>query len=382
MEQMFSSSGNIIETANHVKHGACSKNQMSRSDFLKACFALTVAPAALMMGCGGSGSSGGRSSGKIKMTTEASGEVRFSLAGNGVATVDWGDGSEKVTLTINEKLSGHDSYDGASFRHTYPSASIRTITVNGDNIEKIYCGITLTDLDVSRCAELTFLGAGGNLTSLDVRKNTALTSLSVMSTQLTSLDVSKNIALTSLSVRSPQLMSLDVSKNTALTSLVVGNTQLTSLDVSKNTALEILECNGNTQLTSLNANGATALTKFVLNDNSQLTSLNVSGATALTNLECNRNTQLTSLDISGATVLTRLGCCCNQLTSLDLSKNTALEIVECPINQLTAAALNALFGTLHSNTMPLKSIDISHNPGSSTCDRSIAINKGWNVRNY
>jgi len=104
------------------------------------------------------------------MTTEESG-ISFILAGSGVATVDWGDGSEKISLTLNE--------NGVYFRHTYPNASIRTIIINGDNIMGLHCD-GITSLDVSRCTELKSLSISGSLiTSLDVSKNTALTNLGV-----------------------------------------------------------------------------------------------------------------------------------------------------------------------------------------------------------
>jgi hypothetical protein len=49
--------------------------------------------------------------------------------------------------------------------------------------------------------------------------------------------------------------------------------------------------------------------------------------------------------------------------------------LRCSWNQLTAAALNALFTSLP--TVQSGIIYISANPGTDTCDRSIATNKGW-----
>jgi YD repeat-containing protein len=51
-----------------------------------------------------------------------------------------------------------------------------------------------------------------------------------------------------------------------------------------------------------------------------------------------------------------------------------LTLLFCNGNQLTTAALNALFGTLHSNR---GYINIEGNPGEEDCNRSIAKNKGW-----
>jgi hypothetical protein len=45
-------------------------------------------------------------------------------------------------------------------------------------------------------------------------------------------------------------------------------------------------------------------------------------------------------------------------------------------NQLTASALNALFASLPVRTPNYGSIFIDGNPGTDTCDSSIAENKG------
>ncbi len=96
---------------------------------------------------------------------------------------------------------------------------------------------------------------------------------------------------------------------------------------------------------------------------------------------------LTSLDVSGCTALTELGCWSNNLTSLDVSKNTALTYLDCEDNKLTSSALNQIFRDLpqgktwtegHGRTEQ-SSIIIYDNPGSNTCDKSIAENKGWEV---
>ena len=195
----------------------------------------------------------------VKMTTEKNGEFRLRLGGSGIATVDWGDGSEKVTLTLSEE--GYPK--GVEFKHTYPNATIRTITINGNTIVMLACGY-ITSLDVSKNTSLTELGCSGSFMSIDLSKNSVLTNLFIDG-QLTSLDVSKNTALTELEV-SAQLTSLDVSKNTSLISLNCANNQLTSLDLSKNTSLEQIACPRN-QLTSLDFSKNIALRHFDCSDN-------------------------------------------------------------------------------------------------------------------
>ena len=180
----------------------------------------------------------------------------------------------------------------------------------------------ITSLDVSHNTALTYLYCSHNqLTSLDVSHNTALTALLCPDNQVSSLDVSHNNILDTLSVVRNQLTTIDISKNTSLTLFTCLSNQLTSLDVSNNTALIRLEC-GDNQLTGLDVSHNMELERLSFANN-QLTSINVSNNTALTILNCGAN-QLTSLDVSHNTFLTSLSCYSNQLTSLDISNNTAL----------------------------------------------------------
>jgi hypothetical protein len=123
----------------------------------------------------------------------------------------------------------------------------------------------------------------------------------------------------------------------------------------------------------LNVSLNTALTKLSCGSN-QLTALDVSRNMALMELTCADN-QLTALDVCRNTALTVLWCNNNQLTALDVSKNTALTELWCNSNQLTTEALNALFSGLPAPSDG--TILIGENPGSSTCNRSIATEKGW-----
>ena len=104
--------------------------------------------------------------------------------------------------------------------------------------------------------------------------------------------------------------------------------------------------------------------------------------------------QLIVLDVSRNTALAYLYCDNNQLTALDLSNNTALTHLYCRDNQLSASALNDLFTSLYDrydNTVSYTKqgpidywywIYIIENPGTSSCDVSIAQAKGWRVSPY
>ena len=245
--------------------------------------------------------------------------------------------------------------------------NIQLIKVCTDNIESLKGIEYFPNLQSLTCngtrtwnSSLQKYDSNGQLTSLDVSKNTALMELNCFGNQLTSLDVSKNTALTELSCGSNQLTSLDVSKNTALADLRCFSNQLTSIDVSKNTALIWLDC-GSNQLTSLNVSKNTALTTLAC-DSNQLASLDVSYNTSLISLGCGSN-QLTSLDVSHNTALEGLWCDSNQLTSLDVTKNTALEILHCYSNQLTSLDVtkNTALAVLACNSNQLTSLDVSKN---------------------
>ena len=274
--------------------------------------------------------------------------ARFSLSGVGTATIDWGDGSEDETIEF--------MYDfERNLYHKYSERGSRTIKINGDYVTLLKCEY-VTALDVSRNNVLKHLVCSSSiLKELDLSKNTALKKLSCSFCQLKSLDVHKNTALTELNCNSTKLSRLDLSKNTALTELSCDGCQLSSLDVSKNTALIHLDCSFN-----------------------KLTSLDVSNNTALQILTCTSN-QIKSLNVNKNSALISLSCGNNQLTSLDVSMNTELIYLGCGLNQLSAEALNTLFGTLHSNPIPGKNITIRNNPGSDTCNFSIAAEKGWKL---
>ena len=248
-------------------------------------------------------------------------------------------------------------------------------------LTELYCHENqLTSLDVRANTALTYLYCGSNqLTSLDVSANTALTYLSCSSNSLTTLDISANTALTFLMCVSNQLTELDVSRNTALTYLYCGSNQLTSLDVRANTALTLLSCSFNS-LTSLDVSRNTALTDLDCFSN-QLRELNVSANTALTELDCASNS-LTTLDVSANTALTFLMCVSNQLTSLDMRANTALTELYCHSNQLTElnVSANTALTDLYCFSNQLTSLDISRN--TVLTELSCSYNPGDGVSTF
>lgn len=261
-----------------------------------------------------------------------------------IITVDWGDGQTQEFRSVKEEEDEKVTFE-VNAKHVYAQSGAHSIKVTG----------AVTKF---RCTQY-------QLTALDISKCTTITELTCLDSEITSLDVSKNIALTVLDCR---------------------YSQLTELDVSKCKALRELLCNGS-QLTELNISGCTALKELVCGEN-ELTSLDVSKSTTLTYLKCYNN-KLTTLDVSKCTALRELSCGGNELTSLDVSKCTALTDLRCDDNLLTSKALNKIFTDLPQGKTWVDEygykhdcwIYISNNPGSDTCNKSIAENKGWGVVN-
>jgi hypothetical protein len=322
---------------------------------------------------------------------ETAGTVKIGIEGSESVTVDWGDGkSQTFVLSSGWK----------HIEHTYAaSPDSRTITITGARIETLTCGNNhLTALDVGENTKLSSLSCSNNsLNNLDLSKNTELLFLWCYNNELDALDVSKNNRLSVLSCHSNRLNTLNISSNAELLNLDCGNNKLSVLDISKNAGLLTLDCEINT-LSVLDISKNTALSDLRCDNNSlsvldvskntelivlycynnNLSVLDVSKNTALSILYCDNN-KLSSMDVSKNTALSVLVCYNNKLSAMDVSKNTALSTLNCALNILNVEALNALFGTLHSNTIPNKQkvLWIGNNPGTSGCTKTIAENKGW-----
>ena len=122
---------------------------------------------------------------KQMIMTTAKDEIWIALAGSGSATIDWGDGSPKETKSVVVR----DSWP--EFTHIYEKKTTHTITISGNNIEKMMCqGNELITLDVSKNSELTFLYCRINqIRSLNINVLINLEELDCIENQLTSLNL-------------------------------------------------------------------------------------------------------------------------------------------------------------------------------------------------
>ena len=128
-----------------------------------------------------------------------------------------------------------------------------------------------------------------------------------------------------------------------------------------------------------------------------LTTLDVSTLVNLITLNCFGN-DLTSLDVSPLVNLVYLYCHTNPITSLDFSNCTSIQILQanaCLLtsitsfaatggsfdfgsNELSDIALDSYFTSLGTSIVA-NHIGVTLNPGSATCDPTIATAKGWTV---
>lgn len=173
-------------------------------------------------------------------------EIMFHLTPTEELSIDWGDGSNKLTLAPPKPSSISNIIVAL---HDYKKAKPRIIQIKGSTKglqSLIVAGIKLTSIEVSKNVELQTLTAYDNqLTSIDLLNNTELKDLSLAINQLSNIDISKNTMLEELDLSVNQLTSIDVSNNTALNRLDISNNKITTLDISKNKALTKLYISGN-----------------------------------------------------------------------------------------------------------------------------------------
>lgn len=178
-----------------------------------------------------------------------------------------------------------------------------------------------------------------------------------------------------------QLASLDLSKNTLLTTLDCSINELTALDISHNLLLASLQCNAN-QITTLNLSSHLLLRDIRCGYN-LLSTLDVSNNVAATRIWCEGNS-LTTLDVSNNPLLTVLSFYNNQLTTLDLSNNPLLINIAGHSNLLTQASVDNILATLVSHGKSTGIVNLSGAGNASPSAAGLAskatlVSRAWNV---
>lgn len=142
----------------------------------------------------------------------------------------------------------------------------------------------ITTIDVSKNTKLTSLGLIGDFGTVDLSNNVNLEELNLMGDNLTSVDLSNNVNLKEIMIVGT-MNTIDLSKNTKLTLAFISSVNLNTIDVSKNTELTYLSLIGSN------------LSTIDLSNNTKLETLDLSG-NYLTKIDLSKNTKLTTIDIS------------------------------------------------------------------------------------
>ena len=184
----------------------------------------------------------------------------------------------------------------------------------------------MTSLDVSKNIALTSLNCSGNYYDLDdddelyasVASGYGGSDLEYTKNCIEVLDVSANTLLRILDCSSNKISELDLSKNINLEELNCSYNDLKALDVSKNIALKKLNCSG-----SQAASGDSIVDEY--EDYEYISPDIQSEGGSTTN-------PIEVLDVSKNIALTELICTENKLTELNVSNNTALITLDCGVN--------------------------------------------------
>ncbi|MDE6475257.1 MAG: hypothetical protein K2L08_00165, partial [Erysipelotrichaceae bacterium] len=183
--------------------------------------------------------------------------------------------ASETTENVEEIQNTTQTEGVAINEENFPDAEFRRI-VGTTTFDKDQDGV-LSSAELNAVTQINVNGNAKivNLKGIEYFRN--VTVINAYNTSLETIDVSKNTALTSLYVYNTSLKTLDVSKNIALVRIDVYNTPLEAIDVSKNTALQTLYAYNMPNLTSINVQGASALRNLYCYDNPKLKGLDVSG---------------------------------------------------------------------------------------------------------
>ena len=173
-----------------------------------------------------------------------------------------------IVNAFNEKEPNFDesSLTKAQFRrYLYQKTTELDCSNKGiTSTEGIKYLIALQKLDLSNQVGTSY--KNNNLGTIDVSKNTALTSLNLSNNNLSTINLSENTLLEELNLSYNNLGTIDVSKNTALTSLSLSNNKISTIDLSKNTSLQRLDLHSN-KISAIDLSKNNNLTTFSLINN-------------------------------------------------------------------------------------------------------------------
>lgn len=299
-------------------------------------------------------------------------------------TIDWGDGlSDTYKNILFEKALDNGDSRLNVIQHEYKSPQktyvVKILARSMTKLAIYSSDRNMTDFVFSKCDYLKYLKLNDitGTTELNLNGCTSLEELDVENMDISKIEVSKCTNIHKMKVADcTNLTSIDLSNNIKLRDLRCHNNSLKNLDLTGNKELTSLYCRQN-ELTSLNISNCTKLV-FIDCYKNQLKSIDLSKNPDLLSFIASDN-KLTSLEFKNMPRLLKVTVQKNELTSLTFNETPNIDEVDVQFNLFDENSINTLFSKLPQKERAF--IYVRNNQGASTCNKSIASNKGWTVVN-
>lgn len=330
--------------------------------------------------------------------------VDVHLSGREMA-VDWGDG--KVSKAEDQRTG--DYIDLHIMSHVYKSTGKYRVKIWTENLTKIsLCGLLreFSDVHVGSCPMLkkAVFNSFANDRSVNFNgclqletlelSNCALLESAIFNecSELKELVLYTNPIMTPLDLRNHANLSslfyqdcaIDIQKLPKnIVNLTCIRSGLEAVNLEDYMDMTAFNCSNNEQLVTINISGCDRLSELDFS-NTSVTSFNFSECPALTTVDCSR-AGLTTIDITHNPYLRSFDCSHNKLSTLDVSVNANMHILYLNDNLFDKDALETIFTALPSCEQRLtvqgaSVVHIANNPGSAICNKLIATDKYWFVR--
>jgi len=275
----------------------------------------------------------------------------------------WANWDTQITLQPN--------YIFSSNNNNIEYSSMVTNTSNNNTLIDPQTGNTAEDNNITSFKTFN-QQCGGDIDLTDLN---SLELVQIQNAGLKNLNITGLSSLNDILCQNNNLKVLNCIDASDLKHLYCSGNQLETLNMNHANKLETLECQNNNLSDLLFSNEAPI--KQLLCGNNNLKTLNVSGLKKLVFLDCSFNSLetligLKDLDITIDDIDKKI-----QHSYLDLKNRRHININNNNFSKLT---LNSILSELPNNEHNFYwVIRIKGNPGSDTCDKSIATNKGWSV---
>lgn len=246
--------------------------------------------------------------------------------------------------STSEKIT---NFDFSSYQ------KLKSISIKCPNLQKI---------DVSNCPDLEGLGVSGKLQSLDVSKNTKLTSLSCAGNQLSELDLSNNRNIAGINCSNNKLEQLKLPQNIppyiseiegeggSTITINCSYNNLKSLDLKYFKSLKYLDCSHNS-ISTIDWPLQTDFLRAIKCNNNDITELILASYNVLYAVDC-RNNKLQNLICP--TSIKYILCSNNNLTHLNLSNFWNLRTIGCWENSIEELDLSRCAINIQLVAWPMK----------------------------